>query len=129
MTITGIFIYNKGDVMSRRKADTTFNQLIKVLKASESEPQMLTNLIKSIEKTIPIKRGKTNMPNIDPNLNKQFRIKRINYEITAKVESFQNDINSYCIKVLKINSGETKVGVGSLLFISKRELEITGKPA
>lgn len=66
------------------------------------------------------------MPKIDPNLNKKFRIKRINYEITAWVDSFQEDINSYCIKVLTV-TGKTKICPGVLIFISKRELELTGR--
>ena len=112
--------------MSRRKADTTFTQLIKVLESTESDPQMMTNLIKAIEKTIPVIKLRTKMPTIDPNLNKRFRIKRINYEITADIIEFDPNINSYCMKVLTVE-GQSKVCPGVFLFISKRELELQGR--
>lgn len=112
--------------MSHKKVDTTTDQFLTILQSSNDDPQKLIKIIKAIEKTIPVK-GRKRMPKLDSNLNKRFCIKRINYEITAKIVEFNKKINSYCIEVLSVDKGETKVSPGTFLFISKRELELTGR--
>lgn len=111
--------------MSRRKADTTIKDLANLIINDNLDPQTAINFIKVLEKTIPVRRRK-NMPKVDNNLNKRFRIQRINYEITADIIEFHQDINSYCMKVLTV-AGQTKVCPGGFLFISKRELELQGR--
>lgn len=113
--------------MSRKKVDTTFNQFLNIIKSTDDDPQKLVNIIDALQKTIPVK-GRKRMPKADENLNKKFHIKRINYEIDARVIEFDKDINSYCIEVLNV-TGESKICPGVTLFISKRELELTGRPA
>ena len=113
--------------MAQSKADTTIDKLLNIIKSTNDDPQAIGNLIDAIEKTIPVKGRKRMAKKVDPLLNKQFQIKRINYEVTAKVIEFDKDINSYCVKVLTVE-GETKVCPGTFLFISKRELELTGRP-
>jgi hypothetical protein len=113
--------------MPRKKADTTISQLFNRIKSDKTlDPQIAINLINALEKTIPVIKRRTKMPKIDPNLNRRFLIKRINYEITADIIEFNPDINSYCMKVLSV-IGESKVCPGVFLFISKRELELTGR--
>ncbi len=63
---------------------------------------------------------------IDANLNKTFIIKRINYSVLGKVES--NDNNMYNVLIISVMNGKTNFKSGDSLLISKRELEITGRP-
>lgn len=62
----------------------------------------------------------------DVNLNKIFTIKRINYSVLGKVESRENDM--YNVRIISIIKGETNYKNGDTLLMSKRELEITGRP-
>lgn len=114
--------------MRNKKADTTIDQFINILKETESDPQKVINLIKAIEGIIPVKKGRK-MPKIDENLNKNFRIKRIGYSVVAKIKRFDNNTNLYDAEILAIDSGESHFVKGDRLVISKRELELTGKKA
>jgi hypothetical protein len=113
--------------MARNKAETTVDQLLNIIKSANDDPRKLINLINAFEKTIPVVRGRKRMPKPDENLNSKFHIKRINYEIDAKVIEFNKNNNSYCIEVLNV-TGDSKICPGVMLFISKRELELTGTP-
>lgn len=116
--------------MSRKKADITFTQLIKVLEATESKPQMVTNLIKSLEKLIPVKRSKK-MQKADPNIDRLFLIKRINYDVVARVTRVEPNLSMYEATIISIvdynKTTKSKTTVGDTLLISKRELELTGR--
>lgn len=116
--------------MPKRKADITFNTLIKVLEATESEPQMVTNLIKSLEKIIPVRRSKK-MQKADPNIDRLFLIKRINYDVVAKVIRVEPTLSMYEATIISVvdynKKTKSKTAVGDTLLISKRELELTGK--
>ena len=61
----------------------------------------------------------------DTNLNKTFRIKRINYSVIATITSSSDNI--YTAKILSVD-GKSFNKVGDELSISKRELELTAQP-
>lgn len=111
--------------MSRRQADTSIDDLLSIIKDSESDPIKFDILIKSLQSLIPVKRSRR-IPMADTNLNKTFTIKRINYSILGKVES--RDDNMYNVRIISIVDGQTNFKSGDSLLISKRELEITGRP-
>ena len=110
--------------MSIRKADTSINDLLSIVKNSDSDPIKSNTLIKSLQSSIPIKHTRK-ITMADTNLNKTFNIKRINYKILGKVESV--DDNMYNVKILSIVDGQTNFKIGDTLSISKHELEITGR--
>lgn len=110
--------------MSQRKVDTSINDLLSIVKDSESDPIKLNVLTKSLQSLIPVKHSRK-IPMTDTNLNKMFTIKRINYSVLGKVES--RDDNMYNVRIISIVDGTTNVKNGDLLSISKRELEITGR--
>lgn len=114
--------------MKNKKADTTIDQFINILKESETNPQRVIKLIEAIEGIIPVKKGRR-MPKIDENLNKRFRIKRIGYTVIAKIKRFDKTTNLYDAEIISIDSGESNFVEGDRLMISKRELELTGKKA
>lgn len=60
----------------------------------------------------------------DSNLNRTFKIKRINYKVLATITSVNNEM--YTAKILSVE-GESLNKVGDELLISKRELQLTGK--
>ncbi|MFA6569969.1 MAG: hypothetical protein WCT77_01895 [Bacteroidota bacterium] len=105
------------------KADTSINDLINLVKTSCQDPKSFNKLANALTQLIPIQsKRRIKMP--DKNLNKVFRIKRINHTIIAKVISL--DDNMYEVQV--ISSDNNQHVIGDTLPISKRELELTGKP-
>ena len=120
--------------MPDKKADTTTKNLIKMVKASISSIEAgnrdpFDKLIKSIEKTIPVKRGKK-MPKIDPFLNKQLKIQRINYTVVGTVEAKADNLYTIEIKSIDYDTNVIKrfMKIGDTLTVSERELEISSKP-
>ena len=63
----------------------------------------------------------------DKNIDKLFSIRRIGYNALVKIQS-TDDPNMYNANVVKILSGDTKVTEGTSLSISKRELQLIGRP-
>ena len=116
--------------MPKRKADTTIDQLINIISDSEDNPLKLEKFIDALLKTIPVRKGK-NMPKVDPYLNKRFKLRRINYTVIGSVESKQNNLYTVAIKSIEYDENIEKkfMKVGDTLTVSKRELEIGGKPA
>jgi len=112
--------------MANRKADTSIDQLLNIIKQADGNNQLLNNLITALHKTIPVQRTKRRTIMADTNLNKTFTIKRINYSILGKVES--RDDNMYNVRIISIVDGQSNFKSGDSLLISKRELEITGRP-
>jgi len=64
----------------------------------------------------------------DKNLNKLFDIKRIGYKALVKIQE-ADEQGMYTAKVIKILSGDTKVTEGTSITISKRELQLIGRPS
>ena len=109
-----------------KSASTSVSDLINMVKVDD--PSALPNLIKAIKKTIPSKKSRrTKMPKVDTNLNKTFRIKRINYVVLADIHN--GDEFTYDAQIVKILDGEPHLQIGDTFPISKRELELTGRPA
>ena len=113
--------------MPKTKADTTIDNLIQLVKNSTSSKSEFDKLIKNIEKTIPIKGRR--MPKVDPNLNKQFKIRRINHTIVATIRTKNENLYRGKIDSVEYDMNVEKqfVKAGDSLLISERELEITGK--
>ena len=105
-------------------ANTSIDQLIKLVGKTGSDPKLFDVLTSAILKTIPVQKRRKKLM-VDINLNKVFKIKRINHTILAKVMSRSD--NMYNAKILSIIDGDTKNNVGDTLCISNRELQITGR--
>jgi hypothetical protein len=112
--------------MADKKIDTSIIDLIKTsVKSVESGDRApFDKLIKSIEKTIPVK-GKKRMPKVDPNINNKFRIKRIGYDVIAKITTDRDDL--YKATVVSIADGISPFAIDESFPISKRELELCGR--
>lgn len=109
------------------KADTSIDQLINIVQQAGGNNQILNNLIKTLHKTIPVQRTKRRITMSDTNLNKTFTIKRINYSVLGKVESRDENM-LYKVRIISIVDGSTAYKTGDTLLMSKRELELTGRP-
>lgn len=105
--------------------DTSIDQLLNIVAQSGGNNQILNSLIKTLHKTIPTQRTKRRIIMADTNLNKVFRIKRINYSVIAKILTVSD--NLYNAEILSID-GQSFNKVGDTLTISKRELQLTGHP-
>ena len=109
-----------------RKADTSIDQLIELVNQADKNPLIMKSLINALAKTIPVhKSRRVIMP--DKNIDKLFSIRRIGYNALVKIQS-TDDPNMYNANVVKILSGDTKVTEGTSLSISKRELQLIGRP-
>ena len=116
--------------MARRKADTTFDQFLTILQSSNDDPQKLIKIIEAIEKTIPVK-GRKRMPKPDPYLGKKLKVRRINHTVVVSINDRDDNMYSGKIELVEYDENVEKqyVKKGDSLLISKRELELTGKPA
>lgn len=115
--------------MKDKKADTSIENLTHIIKSSvkaveSGDRAPFDKLIKSIKKTIPVK-GKKRMPKVDPNINKKFKLKRINYSVIAMISSNGSDF--YEATITELADGESPFEIGESFPISKRELELTGR--
>ena len=108
------------------KADTSIDQLINIVTKAGGNNQILNNLIKALHKTIPVQRTKRRIPMADANLNKTFRLQRINHTVIATITASDME-NMYTAKILSIE-GKTLFNVGDDFPISKYELKLTGQP-
>jgi len=108
------------------KSDTSIDQLINIVTKAGGNNQILNNLIKTLHKTIPVVPKKRRTPMIDSNLNKTFRLKRINHSVIATITESDSE-NMYTAKILSIE-GKTLFNVGDNFPISKHELKLTGQP-
>lgn len=108
--------------MANQTADTSITKLLTLAIKSGLDPNSFKQLNKALKRLIPIvKKRRILMP--DSNLNKTFRIKRINHIVIVKVlTAFENMYTAQIISV----EGQSFNKVGDELSISKRELEITG---
>lgn len=113
--------------MSRRKVDTTINDIIKIaVQTIGDSPQQTSKLIDALASTIPIKKAK--QKKADPYLNKTLKLRRYNGELTINVISLDNCLpNCYIARVISVDSGTTHLKVSDTLTISKRELEVTSR--
>ena len=110
--------------MANQKADTSIDDLLKII-AQSGNKEHFEKLYKALIKTIPVHTARRTTMS-DTNLEKTFRIKRINYSVIATITSSDGN-NLYTAKVLSVD-GESHVREGDNLTISKRELELTGRP-
>ena len=111
--------------MMANKADTTIDQLIRLISEADANPKMPKALLRALTKSIKIKKvRKMIMP--DQNLEKLFSVRRIGYTALVKIHE-SDDVNTYDAEVIKITAGETKVSEGSSISISKRELQLMGR--
>lgn len=107
--------------MPDKKADTSISNLAKAFVKIGGDPKVIKKLLDAPD--IKPRRGK--MPKTDPNLNKTFKLKRLDYSITAEITEERVD-NLYSATIIEIVEGQTLYNVGDTLPISKRELELTG---
>jgi len=109
------------------KVDTSVNDLLNFINKEATDPKSLIPIIDALMKTITVK--KTRNPIMtDKNLNRLFNVKRIGYNALVKILP-SDEQGMYTATVVKITAGETKVTEGSSLTISKRELQINGRPS
>ncbi len=108
-----------------QKSDTSLIQLVDLIGRASANPDSLNKVLAIVSKAIPLKtKRRVIMP--DKNINKIFKIKRINYSVVAKITPDSD--NMYNAEVLAVE-GDSKTKVGDNLTISKRELELTGRPS
>ena len=108
------------------KAETTIEHLIELVNKADKNPAIMKSLITAITKTIPtVKHRRPIM--LDKNINKLFNVRRIGYNAVVKIQA-ADETGMYTADVVKILSGETKVTEGTSLSISKRELQLIGRP-
>ena len=115
--------------MRDKKVSTTMDTIINIIKHTEKDPDRFNQFIDALTQTIPVK-GRKRMPKVDTNLNGLFLIKRINYNVVAKITKVDPQLSMYEAKVTSIDCNkDVKINmkVGDTLFISKRELEVTGR--
>jgi hypothetical protein len=112
--------------MANQKADTSLTDLLKIVTLLD-DPKQFNALITVLHKSIPIRRIKRRIPMADANINKTFTIKRINHSLLAKIVSRDSD-NMYNAKIISVVEGTTFNKAGDEFPISKRELELTGRP-
>ena len=114
--------------MNEQSVSTSFDNLLHIAQKhfENGNPIPMNILVDTLTKiTKPSKTGRNNMPKIDPILNKQFRIKRIGYEIIAHIESKDDKTSLYNARIKSITSGSSQyLKEGDILYISKRELEM-----
>ncbi len=108
--------------MANKKADTSIAELAATFKAIGGDPKMIKKLIAHTQPKL--KSGRRRMPKTDPNLNKTFKIKRINYSVIATINPGTADL--YKAIITSIDNGESPFEIGEDFLISKRELELTG---
>jgi hypothetical protein len=110
--------------MADKKVDISINDLLKksidAIAKSDSAPIIFTP-----DKNIPVRKGKKRMPKVDPNINNKFRIKRIGYDVIAKITTDRDDL--YRATVVSIADGISPFAVDESFPISKRELELCGR--
>lgn len=106
--------------MTDKKADTSISNLAKAFVKIGGDPKVIEKLLN----TPNIKPRRRKMPKTDPNLNKTFKIKRINYSVFATINPGTEDL--YKATVTSINEGKSPFEIGEDFLISKRELELTG---
>lgn len=107
-----------------KKANNSLTDLLQIVTLLD-DPKHFNNIINALHKTIPVIPKKRRIPMSDTNINKIFRIRRINYSVIAKITD-AND-NLYTAEILSVD-GESFNKVGDKLAISKRELQLTGRP-
>ena len=106
------------------KADLKITHLANTFLALGGDPKMIKKLV---EHTQPkLKSGRRKMSKVDPNLNKNFKIKRINYSVIATINPGIDGL--YSAKITSLDIGESPFEIGESFLISKRELELTGVP-
>jgi hypothetical protein len=108
--------------MRDKKADTSISSLIKAFEQIGGDPSVIKKLINAPD----VKSRKHKMTKPDPNLNKTFTLKRIDFSVTAEITNSRLD-GLYNAEILSIVEGDTLYNVGDVLPISKRELELTGR--
>lgn len=118
--------------MADRKVSTTMDDIIKIIKHTEKDEDRFNQFIDALASTIPVSRRRK-MAKVDKNLNRSFLIKRINYKIVAKIVTMDRELSMYqaVVETVINENPDAKINtkVGDTLFISSRELEVTGRPA
>ena len=110
--------------MSNKSVDTTIAELAATFVMIGGDAKAISKLVKHTQPKL--KSGRRKMSKVDPNLNKNFKIKRINYSIIATINTGSDDL--YNAKITSIFEGDSPFEIGESFPISKRELELTGVP-
>ncbi len=108
--------------MADKKADTTISELAAAFVIIGGDPAMIKKLVDHTQPKPKSRRRK--MPKTDPNINKTFKIKRINYSVFATINPGTD--NLYKAIITSIDKGVSPFEIGENFLISKRELELTG---
>ena len=108
--------------MSDKHISTTIDKLSAIFVAMGGDTKTIRNLAEHNQPKL--KSGRRKMPKTDPNLNKTFKIKRINYSVFATINPGTDDL--YKAIVTSIDKGKSPFEIGEDFLISKRELELTG---
>lgn len=108
--------------MANKHADTSIAELAATFIMIGGDPKMIKKLVAHTQPKPKSRRHK--MPKTDPNLNKTFKIKRINYSVFATIKPGTDDL--YKATITSINEGKSPFEIGEDFLISKRELELTG---
>lgn len=113
--------------MTRRKAVTTMNDIINIIKNVADDEQRAIQFIDALSSVIPVKKTKrTKAP--DPYLNKTLSVKRYNGTYTVQILGLDSCLpDCYIAKVISIDSTTSHIKVGDSLTISKRELQLTSR--
>jgi hypothetical protein len=107
--------------MTDKKADTSISNLAKAFVKIGGDPKVIEKLLNAPD----IKPRRRKMPKTDPNLNKTFKLKRLDFSVNAKITKNKMD-SFYSAEIIEIVEGETLFNIGDSLLITKRELELTG---
>jgi hypothetical protein len=110
--------------MSQKKVDITIAELAATFVAIGGDAKTISKLVKHTQPKL--KTGRRKMVKVDPNLNRNFKIKRINYSIIATIGTGSDDL--YNATITSVFEGNSPYGIGESFPISKRELELTGVP-
>ena len=110
--------------MANKKVDTTISELAATFIAIGGDKETIAKLVKHTQPKL--KSGRRKMSKVDPNLNKNFKIKRINYSVIATINPGIDGL--YTAKITSLGVGDSPFEIGESFLISKRELELTGIP-
>ena len=115
--------------MSKSKADLHIDQLAATFIALGGDAKTIKKLAAHTQKPkfTKGKNGRRKMPKTDSNINKNFKIKRLDYSVIATINNGTDD-HLYRATITSVSEGVSPFEIGETFPISKRELELTGMP-
>lgn len=108
--------------MSDKHIVTTISELSAIFVAMGGDTKTIRNLAEHNQPKL--KSGRRKMSKIDPNLNKTFKIQRINYSVIATISLGRDDL--YEATITSFDKGDSPHDIGASFPISKGELKLTG---